>query len=226
MVTGGSRGIGLEIARLFRQEGADILAVSREQANLNAAAAQVPGLHTLAADVSDASGVASVAAWVKERWGGFDILINNAGIWAGPGADVLSGHDEDFTRVLAVNVLGPYRCTRALLPWLEHSTSPRIINVGSRSGLFTTNLSSAYGVSKAALHALTIATANELRGRVAVNALSPGWVKTDMAPDGPGDPRWSAQCALHLATRPASVTGLLFHDKRVLSWSSRTDPNS
>jgi NAD(P)-dependent dehydrogenase (short-subunit alcohol dehydrogenase family) len=226
VVTGGSRGIGLEIARLFREEGAQVLAVSRMQKSLDAAAAQVPGLHTLAADVSDLAGTEAVSAWVGEHWGALDILINNAGIWAGPGADVLSGRDEDFTRVLAVNVVGPYRCVRALLPWLERTRSPRIINVGSRSGLFTPNLTSAYGVSKAALHALTIATANELRGRVAVNALSPGWVKTDMAPDGPGDPRWSAACALHLATRPAHVTGLLFHDKRVLSWSSRTDPNA
>jgi NAD(P)-dependent dehydrogenase (short-subunit alcohol dehydrogenase family) len=226
VVTGGSRGIGLEIARRFRQEGAEVLAVSRDPAKLDAAAAQVPGLATLAADVANPAGVGAAAAWVREHWGALDILINNAGIWAGPGADVLSGRDEDFTRVLEVNVVGPYRCTRAFLPHLERAPAPRIINVGSRSGLFTPNLTSAYGVSKAALHALTIAMANELRGRVAVNALSPGWVKTDMAPDGPGDPRWSAACALHLATRPAHVTGLLFHNKRVLSWSSRTDPNA
>ena len=66
-------------------------------------------------------------------------------------------------------------------------------------------------MSKAALHALTIATASELRGKVAVNALSPGWVKTDMAPDGPGDPRWSAEGALAIVTGPAGVTGKLFH---------------
>ena len=76
-------------------------------------------------------------------------------------------------------------------------------------------------MSKAALHALTIATASELRGKVSVNALSPGWVKTDMAPDGPGDPRWSAEGRSPSSRGPAGVTGKLFHGKRLRAWASR-----
>jgi NAD(P)-dependent dehydrogenase (short-subunit alcohol dehydrogenase family) len=92
-----------------------------------------------------------------------------------------------------------------------NGADPRVINVGSRSGLLTPNLQSAYGISKVGLHGLTIATAHELAGRVAVNALSPGHVLTDLAPEGPGDPRSSAEAALEMVTMPPSVVGKLFH---------------
>ena len=112
-------------------------------------------------------------------------------------------------------------CTKRLLPLLLRSSDPRVVNLGSTAGILGPNVRSGYGVSKAALHALTIATASELQGKVAVNALSPGWVKTDMAPDGPGDPRWSAEGALAIVTGPAGVTGKLFHGKRIRAWASR-----
>ena len=117
-----------------------------------------------------------------------DILVNNAGILYSSRPDLTARPDESFLSTLQVNVCGAYFCTKRLLPLLVRSSDPRIVNVGSTSGILGPNVRSAYGVSKAALHALTIATANELRGKVAVNALSPGWVKTDMAPDGPGRP--------------------------------------
>jgi NAD(P)-dependent dehydrogenase (short-subunit alcohol dehydrogenase family) len=116
---------------------------------------------------------------------------------------------------------GSYLCTKRLLPALLKSSDPRIVNVGSNSGIFGPNMSSSYGVSKAALHALTIGTANELRGKVAFNALSPGWVKTDMAPDGPGDPRWSAEGAFAMVTRSASVTGRYYSGKHPRAWAAR-----
>ena len=151
-----------------------------------------------------------------------DILVNNAGILYSSRPDLTARPDESFLSTLQVNVCGAYFCTKRLLPLLVRSSDPRIVNVGSTSGILGPNVRSADGVSKAALHALTIATANELRGKVAVNALSPGWVKTDMAPDGPGDPRWSAEGALSIVTRPASVTGRLFHGKRIRAWASRS----
>ena len=112
-------------------------------------------------------------------------------------------------------------CTKRLLPLLLESDDPRMVNVGSTSGIFSPALERAYGVSKAALHALTVATATELQGRVAVNALSPGRVRTDMAPDGPGDPRWSAESAVSIIARPRSVTGKLIHDSRQRGWVGR-----
>ena len=87
-------------------------------------------------------------------------------------------------------------------------------------GITSHDLRGAYSVSKASLHALTIATANELKGKVAVNVLCPGWVRTDMAPDAPGDPRTSAEAALFLVTQPRTVTGRLFQGKVEQGWTA------
>ena len=221
LVTGGSRGIGLEICRIFLENGAKVLAVSRVQAKLSQAGAELPGLRTLAADVSLAEDVDRVTEWARREWGRLDILVNNAGVFPGSAPDLTALPDDPLFFALRVNVGAAYLCTKRLLPLLLKSSDPRIVNVGSRSGIITPRLQSAYGVSKAALHALTIATANELKGQVAVNALSPGWVKTDMAPDAPGDPRSSAEATLSLVTRPRSVTGHLFHGQRVRAWATR-----
>ena len=222
IVTGGSRGIGYRISELFLGEGAHVLAVSRDPAKLAGAQAQLPALATLSADVSIASDVDKIATWAESEWGAVDILVNNAGVLYGSEPGLTSGPDETFLSTLQVNVGGAYFCTKRLLPLLLKSSDPRIVNVGSMSGMLGRNMRDSYGVSKAALHALTIATANELRGKVAVNALAPGWVKTDMSPDGPGDPRWSAEGALSIVTRPADVTGRLFYGKRIRSWASRS----
>ena len=221
VVTGGSRGIGYEISRLFLAEGARVLAVSRDPTKLAAAQAQLPELATLSADVSVAADVDLVVAWAEREWGTVDILVNNAGVLYDREPDLTTGSDEQFLSTLQVNVAGAYFCTKRLLPLLLRSSDPRVVNLGSTAGILGPNVRSGYGVSKAALHALTIATASELRGKVAVNALSPGWVKTDMAPDGPGDPRWSAEGALAIVTGPADVTGKLFHGKRIRAWASR-----
>ena len=220
IVTGGSRGIGFEISRIFLEEGAQVVAVSRDVRKLDGAKYALPSLETLVCDVSVAGEVDRMVAWVTDRWGKLDILINNAGVWTGEEPDLISGSDDDFTNTIQVNLFGAYFCTKRLLPLLMKSSDPRVINVGSRSGILSPRVRSAYGVSKASLHALTIATANELSGIVAVNALSPGWVRTDMSPDAPGDPRWSAEGALAIVTRDRNVTGKLFHGKRLRKWSA------
>ena len=185
-------------------------------------AGAAPALATLPADVSLPSDVDRIATWAESEWGAVDILVNNAGVLYGSEPGLTAGPDESFLSTLQVNVYGAYFCTKRLLPLLLRSSDPRIVNVGSMSGMLGPNFRNSYGVSKAALHALTVATANELRGKVAVNALAPGWVKTDMSPDAPGDPRWSAEGALSIVTRPAGVTGRLFYGKRIRAWASRS----
>ena len=222
IVTGGSRGIGYQISKIFLEEGARVLAVSRDPAKLAGAREQLPALATLSADVSIASEVDRIAAWADAEWSAIDILVNNAGVLLGDERGLTTGSDESFLSTLQVNVFGAYSCTKRLLPLLLRSDDPRIVNVGSMSGMMGRNMRNSYGVSKAALHALTLATANELRGKVAVNALAPGWVKTDMSPNGPGDPRWSAEGALSIVTRPAGVTGRLFYGKRLRAWTPRS----
>lgn len=222
IVTGGSRGIGYRISELFLAEGAHVLAVSRSSAKLEGAKEQLPALATLVADVSVATDVDRIVAWVEREWGTLDILVNNAGIFDKSEPGLTVEPDDNFLTTLQVNVHGAYFCTKRLLPLLLRSDDPHIINLGSSSGIMGPDMRDAYGVSKAAVHALTLATANELRGKVTVNALDPGWVRTDMAPDGPQDPRWSAAGALSIVTRSDRVTGRLFTGKRLRSWMPRS----
>lgn len=222
LVTGGSRGIGFQISKIFLENGANVLAVSRDSSKLAQAKDALPDLHILQGDVSIAVDNDRIAAWVQGNWGMLDILVNNAGISPADSGALLNLPDEAFDQTIRVNVLSPYLCTKRLLPLLLKSEDPRIVNVGSGSGVMSSNMSGVYGVSKVALHGLTIATANELRGKIAVNALSPGWVRTDMAPDAPGDPRTSAESALWMVTQPRELTGKLFHGKAEIEWSSQS----
>ena len=219
LVTGGSRGIGYEICKILLENGADVLAASRDQAKLDQAQRELPGLRVLQADVSIAGDNDRLAAWVRDAWGALDVLVNNAGVSTQEIGSLYALPDEEFERTMRINLTGVYLCTKRLIPLLLESDDPRVVNVGSTSGVMSAELRGAYGVSKAALHALTIATAGELAGKVAVNALSPGWVRTDMAPDAPKHPRSSAEGALWLLNQPREVTGLLFHDMARLDWS-------
>lgn len=218
LVTGGSRGIGFEICKLFLQEGAQVLAVSRSSTKLDQAKAVLPGLEVMQGDMSVGDDIKRVADLVTTRWGHVDLLVNNAGISPEGGQNLVEQPDRVFEETLRVNTTGVYLCTKGFLPLLLKSEDPRIVNVGSTSGILSPSLSGAYAVSKAALHALTIAWANQLAGRVPVNAMSPGWVRTDMSPNAPGDPRDSAATALWLVTQAREMTGQFVRDKASVGW--------
>ncbi|PZC46354.1 MAG: NAD(P)-dependent dehydrogenase, short-chain alcohol dehydrogenase family [Chloroflexi bacterium] len=218
VVTGGSRGIGFEICKILLEEGAAVLAVSRDSSKLAQALGALPGLQILQADVSQAQDVDRVVEYVGNQWDKLDILVNNAAVFSEESRELTDGPDELLSIAMAVNVLGPYLCTKRMLSLLLKSDDPRVLNLGSRAGIMSPTLHGTYGVTKLALHGMSLAVAEELRGRVAVNVLSPGWVRTDMAPDAPGDPRTSAAAALFLVTQPANITGKLFQGKEARSW--------
>ena len=219
VVTGGSRGIGFEICKIFQEQGATVLAVSRSLSKLQDAQRALPGLQVVAADVSEARAVDRVVEWVGSQWGKLDILVNNAAMYLDANNRVTQAEEETFFSVMRTNLYGPYLCTKRLLPLLLKSDDARIVNVGSRSGIISEQMEGIYGVSKAALHAMTIAVANDLKGRAAVNVLSPGWVRTDMAPDGLIDPRLPAEAALSIVTGRRAVTGKLYHGKVQYDWA-------
>lgn len=221
VVTGGSRGIGLEIARLLLDQGANVLAVSRSDAHLEEARRALPSLETLQADVAVPQDVDRLARWVETHWGRLDILVNNAGVFLDGDTDLVAQPDEAFEETMRVNLFGPYLCTKRLVPHLLKSDDPRVVNIGSSMGVLSPGLSGAYSVSKVGLNALTIAFANALRGQVAVNCLSPGWVRTDMAPDAPGDPKRSAEDLLWVLGQPRSVSGGFFGGRRRIPWADR-----
>jgi NAD(P)-dependent dehydrogenase (short-subunit alcohol dehydrogenase family) len=221
LITGVSRGVGLETARLFLAEGAEVLGVARDAARLERAARELDPaaarLRVLAVDVSSAEAPARLARAVEERWGALDVLFNNAGVQIDGGTrGITTGSEAVLEAALGTNLMAPYRLCRALLPALEQGREPRIVNVSSGAG----NLESmrlvdipTYRLSKWALNGLTLLLSGELAGRVSVNAFDPGWVKTDLGGEkAPGSPVESARGALSLVTLPFSATGKFWKD--------------
>ncbi len=211
LLTGASRGIGLETVKLFSAEGAEILGVARDGAKLAVLSREVPGFQGLAGDITDRGLGERLAAAVSARWGALDLLINNAAIQeynAGFHAEPLDALERNVT----TNVLSAHWLIHALLPLLQRGHEPRIINVSSGAGkleaLQTEPTMPAYRLSKLLLNGLSISYAGDLKGRVAVNSLDPGWLKTDLGgPNAPGEPVDGAVRMLELACKPFSVTG-------------------
>lgn len=183
LVTGAARGIGLATARKFLAEGwrVALLDIEGELQASAAAALQNPD-DTLAitCDVSDAAAVAAAMAAIMSRFGRLDALVNNAGIAVF--APVLETSDADWNRIMAVNLTGPFLCTRAAAPLMREQGGGAIVNVTSISAVRASTLRSAYGTSKAGLAHLTKQLAVELASlNIRVNAVAPGPVDTAMA---------------------------------------------
>jgi NAD(P)-dependent dehydrogenase (short-subunit alcohol dehydrogenase family) len=222
VLTGVSRGVGYETAKRFLSEGARVLGVAKNGIRLGRAAEELTPLGDFAvleADLVAPESAEWVADAVRRRWGGLDLLFNNAAILAA--GDAKSFEDEPSGTLgdtLDINVLAPFRMAMALLPLLRRGHEPRIVNVGSGAGtlegLGLTGIAS-YRLTKWTLHGLTLLLATQLTGQVSVNAFDPGWVKTDLGgPNAPGDPRDSAEGALAVATLPFATTGKFWKDGR------------
>lgn len=231
LVTGGSRGIGLMIARGFVEGGARVYITSRKADACNSAAAELSELGTCIAlpeDIGSEEGVKRLVAQLTERESALDVLVNNAGTnWGAPLAEY---DDAAFDKVFAVNVRGVFNLTRECVPLLEKSASAaspaRVINIGSIDGLHVPLLETyAYSASKAAVHHLTRTLARRLApNHITVNAVAPGpfqskMMKATLENFGDaivasvplariGEPDDMAGVAIYLASKAASyVTG-------------------
>ena len=228
IVTGANRGIGFEICRQLAQQAVHVVLTSRDAAKGGTAFKKLrdAGLpvtfHQL--DVTSASSIAALAAFVTGEFGRADILINNAGIMIDPrGSRLLDSRLETYRETLETNVLGPLALTQALLPLMKGQNYGRIVNMSSNLGRLSDmgTGTPAYRVSKTALNALTCIVAAETRAaNILVNSMSPGWVRTDMG--GPNAPRSAAQgadTAVWLATLPdGGPTGGFFYDRKPIPW--------
>src|SRR6185295_12961049 len=178
VVTGGNRGVGREVCRQLALLGFSVVLGSRDLRRGELAAKELDpeGMRIIACqlEVDNSVSVASMAEWVKNRFGRTDVLVNNADLGT-------------VAEAIDVNLFGPWRVIDALLPMLRSSTRPRIVNVSSEGGSISvmTGGSPAYSVSKAALNALTRLLAAELaRDGILVNAVCPGWPASESHPDG------------------------------------------
>ncbi|MGM1063160.1 SDR family NAD(P)-dependent oxidoreductase [Saccharothrix sp. Mg75] len=182
VVTGGASGIGLATARLLASRGATAVAFDvRPEVD--------PPVLGVRCDVTDDASVRAAVDEVVERFGRLDVLVNNAGI--GAQGDVAANGDDEWLRVLDVNVLGIARVTRAALPHLRRSPAAAVVNTGSIAAWAGLPQRAVYSASKGAVHALTLAmAADHVREGVRVNAVAPGTADTpwvgrllDAAPD-------------------------------------------
>jgi 3-oxoacyl-[acyl-carrier protein] reductase len=185
IVTGASRGIGRAIAERFAAEGARVVvnyvaASAKAQTVVEAIAAQGGEAFAVQADVSRSPDVANLIAATLDRFGRIDILVNNAGVMVTQG--VLETTEDDWDRTIDVNLKGPYLCSKAVAPIMIGQGRGTIINMSSNSGLYHPSAMrfTEYVVSKAGLNGMTKAMALALGPHVTVNAICPGWIRTDM----------------------------------------------
>ena len=185
IVTGISRGIGQAIARRFAAEGARVAGVYQQRAEgadetVDSIARDGGEAIAIRADVSQAADVDALVVATIQRFGRIDILVNNAGVMVAKG--FLESTEEDWDRTIAVNLKGPWLCSRRVAPIMIEQGAGTIINMSSNSGLYHPSAMrfTDYVASKAGINGLTKAMALALGPQIRVNAICPGWIRTDM----------------------------------------------
>ncbi len=183
VVTGASRGIGLEISRTLGKEGCRLALVARSRDALENAAGTMASLGTeclaLVADVSDQDQVKEVFRNVTQRWGRVDFLVNNAGVTRD--GLILRMKREDWAAVLDANLTGAFYCTRESLNSMVRNRFGRIVNITSVVAQVGNAGQANYIASKAGIIGFTKAVAREMASRnITVNAVAPGYIDTEM----------------------------------------------
>ncbi len=210
LVTGGSRGIGYAVAARLAALGARVALCGRSQQTAEAAAqaiAQATGSPVvgLRGDVTSAEDAERLVRQTLERFGRLDILVNNAGVVRD--TLLLRMADDDWESVLATNLTGVYRMSRAALRPMLRQRYGRIINVTSVAGLVGNPGQTNYAASKAGVIGFTKSLAREVAGRqITVNAVAPGFIETDMTQTStPKEQAWAAQIPMGRMGRPEEV---------------------
>jgi gluconate 5-dehydrogenase len=195
LVTGAGSGLGLAIARGLAAAGARVVLNGRDRAKLDAAVAglRAEGLGAEAADfdVADSDSVQVGVAEVAARVGAIDILVNNAGIQQR--APIVDFSDADWRRLMATNLDGPFYMARAVIPAMQARRAGKIINIGSLMSSLARPTTVPYQVSKGGIAMLTRGLAVELAPHnIQVNAIAPGFFRTEMNSALTGNPEFSA----------------------------------
>ncbi len=264
IVTGGNRGIGLEICRQLSELGHTVILGSRNvQKGEEAAGTLNENVIVKKLDVTQEDDILSLFDFVSGQFGKLDVLINNAGINKVPGTtenklldrvkniaeknmggarkigkkilpflrntglvskrkNVADVPVDNVKTVLDVNLYGPWRMMQVFLPLLQQSDDGRIINMSSGMGEIS-RLSGdypEYRLSKTALNAVTLMLSKQIQDDgIKVNAMCPGWVKTDMGgPDAHRDVSQGADTAVWLSTEDKIPTGKFFRDRKEINW--------
>jgi NAD(P)-dependent dehydrogenase (short-subunit alcohol dehydrogenase family) len=224
LVTGANRGIGLAMARQLAELGNSVFLGARDR---KAGEDAAQSLRRIGLDVApvqlDLTDVATIEAAIHDidkSSRTIDTLVNNAGVLHEKPLAELT--DTEIAESIAVHLTGPLHLARLLAPNMIARGYGRIVNVSSGWGSFAEGMDGPglYGVTKAALNALTVRLAKELPPTIKVNAMCPGWVRTRMGGRGaPRSPREGADTAVWLATLPDDgPTGGFFRDRKPIEW--------
>ena len=226
LITGANRGIGFEIARQLLKKGFQVFISGRDETKLSEAISRLKrestSVEMVVMDVSQFESVKAASQRLAERNIRLDVLINNAAILLKEDVSLIGHDDEVLKTTINTNCYGPVRVIHAFLPLMK--TPGRIINLTSEGGSMSEPVggwSPAYCVSKTMLNSITRHLAFELSGKhIAVNAVSPGWVKTDMGGiSAPRSVERGAEGPVWLASEaPHNLTGKFFRDRSELKW--------
>ena len=227
LVTGANRGLGLETSRQLLDRGLNVVLTGRDQGALERASRGLghdeKRAMVVPMDVTDVASIETAHGIVTDRFGGVDVLVNNAAVLLCEDEDVLSIPSDAYQRTFDTNVFAVVEVCRVFAPDMARAGYGRIVNVSSGAGQLSTmsTYAPAYSMSKAALNAFTRILAHTYRGRgVLANVVDPGWVRTDMGgPSAPRSPREGAETIVWLATLPDNgPTGGFFRDQRAIAW--------
>ncbi len=237
LITGANRGIGFETAKQLGEKGVTVVLGARQLSTAEASAAKLKAAgidaYGIQLEVTNSADRVAAAAYLEQKFGKLDILINNAGMTTADGLRNVTSQvsDEDLLAVFNTNLFAVVGLTRELLPLLKKSEGGRIVNLSSilaslslhadpKSPIYASKIF-AYDASKSALNAFTIHLAHELKGTaIKVNSAHPGWVKTEMGtsaapmeiPDG-------AKTSVELALLgPEGPSGRFIHLGKELPW--------
>lgn len=233
LVTGANKGIGLEIARQLAAVDVHVIMAARDPQKLTVEAEELTksgrSVSTVYLDLLDQTSIDAAARSVAERFGRLDILINNAGIFDPADGPPDTASLEAVRRVMETNFLGTLAVTQAMLPLLRKSSAARIVNLASSLGSLAVNSDPAspyyaarfigYNASKAALNMLTVQLHEALKDvGIAVNSVSPGFVKTDLTGQGFMTPEEGARLPIAFALGQRQGSGGFHEPEGVTPW--------
>jgi NAD(P)-dependent dehydrogenase (short-subunit alcohol dehydrogenase family) len=227
LVTGGNRGIGLEICRQLAKLGIRVILGSRDAAKGLAVAAELNAarlpVETRELDVASDESIQECMNWIRRDLGRLDILVNNAGIMVEEGDADPEREIQTIRDTMQTNVYGPLLLSRLAIPIMKSRRYGRIVNLSSGMGSLAEMGPGyiAYRMSKAGINVVTRVLAAETQGLgILINSVDPGWVQTSMG--GAGASRTvqkGAETAVWLATLPDSgPTGGFFRDRKSIAW--------